>query len=56
MVTAERRIIDVLLAIPRGPERSDTLTDALTPPPQVGLYGAGCRVQGAGCRVLAPEM
>uniref|UniRef100_A0A7S0X9U3 Uncharacterized protein n=1 Tax=Mantoniella antarctica TaxID=81844 RepID=A0A7S0X9U3_9CHLO len=34
MVTAERRIIDVLLAIPRGPERSDTLTDALTPPPQ----------------------
>ena len=33
MVTAERRIIDVLLTFPRGPERSDALTDALTPPP-----------------------
>ena len=34
MVTAERRIIDVLLTFPRGPERSDALTDALTPPPE----------------------
>ena len=33
MVTAERRIIDVLLTFPRGAERSDALTDALTPPP-----------------------
>lgn len=33
MVTAERRIIDVLLTIPRGPARLETLTDALTPPP-----------------------
>ena len=33
MVTAERRIIDVLLTFPRGSERSDALTDALTPPP-----------------------
>ena len=32
MVTAERRIIDVLLMFPRGSERSDALTDALTPP------------------------
>ena len=34
LVTAERRIIDVLLTIPRGPARSETLTDALTPPPE----------------------
>ena len=34
MVTAERKIIDVLLTFPRGPERSDALTDALTPPPE----------------------
>ena len=32
LVTAERRIIDVLLSIPPGRERSDALTDALTPP------------------------
>ena len=32
MVTSERRIIDVLLTVPDGPEREETLTDALTPP------------------------
>ena len=33
-VTSERRIIDVLLTTPDGPEREETLTDALTPPPE----------------------
>ena len=33
MVTSERRIIDVLLTVPDGPQREETLTDALTPPP-----------------------
>ena len=40
LVTAERRIIDVLLSIPPGRERSDALTDALTPPEDVD-DGAG---------------
>ena len=35
MVTSERRIIDVLLTVPEGPQREETLTDALTPPPDV---------------------
>ena len=36
MVTSERRIIDVLLTVPDGPEREETLTDALTPPETTG--------------------
>ena len=35
MVTAERRIIDVLLEVPSGPEREEMLSDALTPPERV---------------------
>ena len=36
MVTSERRIIDVLLTVPDGAEREETLTDALTPPETTG--------------------
>ena len=36
MVTAERRIIDVLLTIPRGAPREEAITDALTPPESSG--------------------
>ena len=36
MVTAERRIIDVLLTIPRGAPREEAITDAITPPESSG--------------------
>ena len=42
-MTPERRIIEVLLSIPSGPERLDMLTDALTAPeaPEGGVEGGG---------------